>query len=283
MLNLSLHKLHVARQNHDQDLRRSVLICNMLRYIEDEIEKDAIAEGQLLAAAAAAAAATPPPPPSAPPLPSPLQALQQQQSASSTAADNADHYWPPSSVTAVTTAENYSSTTYLSTTTTTSTAMATDTSLAATTAPLKDFNSAFRSASYSHDTATTSDVTTDGLSLTTLTSTTTSTTDDRTGINWGSVLSLGSQSELDPLNNNSFNTDGGWAATSVATANTSSAVAATTSSQQSVTLTELDLPGQSFDDISWKLAGSDDVLGSLKSFPSTSPNTSATEDNTFVR
>ena len=40
MLNLSLHKLHMARQNHEGSLRRSVLICNMLRYIEDETEKE---------------------------------------------------------------------------------------------------------------------------------------------------------------------------------------------------------------------------------------------------
>ena len=44
MLNLSLHKLHLARQNHDGCLRRSVLICNMLRKIEDETEREAIAE-----------------------------------------------------------------------------------------------------------------------------------------------------------------------------------------------------------------------------------------------
>jgi len=41
MLNVSLHKLHIARQNHEGCLRRSVLICNMLRSIEDESEKDA--------------------------------------------------------------------------------------------------------------------------------------------------------------------------------------------------------------------------------------------------
>jgi hypothetical protein len=41
MLNVSLHKLHMARQNHEGCLRRSVLICNMLRAIEDESEKDA--------------------------------------------------------------------------------------------------------------------------------------------------------------------------------------------------------------------------------------------------
>ena len=46
MLNVSLHKLHMARQNHEGSLRRSVLICNMLRHIEDETEKDAIQESQ---------------------------------------------------------------------------------------------------------------------------------------------------------------------------------------------------------------------------------------------
>merc|ERR1719410_1497798 len=44
MLNLSLSKLHMARQSHDGSLRRSVLICNMLRYIEDETDREAINE-----------------------------------------------------------------------------------------------------------------------------------------------------------------------------------------------------------------------------------------------
>merc|ERR1719189_2087214 len=44
MLNMSLHKLHLARQNHEGCLRRSVLICNMLRFIEDETDKEAIQE-----------------------------------------------------------------------------------------------------------------------------------------------------------------------------------------------------------------------------------------------
>merc|ERR1719328_537473 len=44
MLNLSLSKLHMARQSHDGSLRRSVLICNMLRYIEDETDKEAVQE-----------------------------------------------------------------------------------------------------------------------------------------------------------------------------------------------------------------------------------------------
>merc|ERR1712038_1176834 len=40
MLNMSLHKLHMARQRADSNLRRSVLICNMLRYIEEETEQE---------------------------------------------------------------------------------------------------------------------------------------------------------------------------------------------------------------------------------------------------
>ena len=124
-------------------------------------------------------------------------------------------------------------------------------------------------------------VTTDGLSLTTLTSTATVGTDDtRTGINWGSVLSLGSQSELDPLNNNSFNTEhGGWTAATAAASN------ATTiqSPGGSSSLTELD---HTFDDISWKLAGSDDVLGTLKAFPTGQADTepsSCGDTAAFVR
>merc|ERR1712001_246762 len=42
MLSLSLSKLHMARQSHDGSLRRSVLICNMLRYIEDETDREAM-------------------------------------------------------------------------------------------------------------------------------------------------------------------------------------------------------------------------------------------------
>merc|ERR1719281_875970 len=41
MLNVSLHKLHIARQRTDSNLRRSVLICNMLRHIEEESDMEA--------------------------------------------------------------------------------------------------------------------------------------------------------------------------------------------------------------------------------------------------
>merc|ERR1712061_889128 len=59
---------------------------------------------------------------------------------------------------------------------------------------LKDFNSAFRSTPYSSPAHPGSDLDS-GIS------------DEDRGINWSSVLSLSSQSELDPLNNNTFATE----------------------------------------------------------------------------
>merc|ERR1711971_1128129 len=69
--------------------------------------------------------------------------------------------------------------------------------------------------------------------------------EEERGINWSSVLSLSSQSDLDPINNNSF------------------AESWTPSSQE---LTDVDLSQHSFDDINWKLTpvSADDVL---KAFP----------------
>merc|ERR1711976_1062717 len=59
---------------------------------------------------------------------------------------------------------------------------------------LKDFNSAFRSTPYSSPAHPGSDLDS-GIA------------DEDRGINWSSVLSLSSQSELDPLNNNTFATE----------------------------------------------------------------------------
>ena len=102
---------------------------------------------------------------------------------------------------------------------------------------LKDFNSAFRSTPYSSPAHPGMEVDS-GLGA----------GDEDRGINWGSVLSLSSQSELDPLNNNSFSTDTWQTSTSSGSGNDT-----------------LDISGHSgFDDIGWKLSA-DDVL---KAFPS---------------
>ncbi len=301
MLNLSLGKLHVARQSHEGSLRRSVLICNMLRYIEDETEREAIVETNQFNTAAAAAPSPmatetsspepywqnqaasghqqqPPPPPPA--------GSQQQQACNrsyssgletttltyntspaqgqpgSGAQTSSQQQQPPSSFSmASRELEPYEST-------------------------LKDFNSAFRSTPYSSPAHPGSDLDS-GLGV----------GDEDRGINWSSVLSLSSQSELDPLNNNSFATET-WptsvpssatptsSLTSEATPPTTSPMAITTTT--SSVLTELETtiststpptsvaspPAVSatapvvvatppFDDIGWKLSA-DDVL---KAFP----------------
>jgi len=90
--------------------------------------------------------------------------------------------------------------------------------------PLKDFNSAFRHGSETENGG-----------------------EEERGINWSSVLSLSSQSDLDPLNNNSFSDS--W-----------------TGSPGSGELADVDLSQHTFDDINWKLTpvSADDVL---KAFP----------------
>ena len=308
MLNLSLHKLHMARQNHEGCLRRSVLICNMLRYIEDENEKEALQEtlappqtGPLMDTTTTEQY-WPPPTTHAGPATGPGGPAQPQSSCSSpqTPTTTTDSYM----------ASNSNSNSYMQsqsgqqftqspTGQVPTSTPGTDTYETA----LKDFNTAFRSTPYSsplHPGGSDSDLgtstlngTTDvglSLSLTYTTSSLSSTTsgqDDRsTGINWGSVLSLSSQSELDPLNNNSFNTDSTsvWnqptttsSITTMPAASSCSAVTAeqttttTTTSSSLTTLSPLsgvedngeDLVHSFVDDIGWKLSA-DDVL---KAFP----------------
>merc|ERR1711936_1278129 len=160
MLNVSLHKLHMARQRTDSNLRRSVLICNMLRHIEEESDIEA-----------------------------------REQEANSYVAQSPNPYRD----------SGYSSDSFEP--------------------PLKDFNSAFRQTP---------------LPMVS--------TEADTGINWSSVLSLSSQSDLDPLNNNSFSES--WAPGPAS---------------QEIS-DQIDLSQHSFDDINWKLTpvSADDVL---KAFP----------------
>lgn len=190
MLSLSLHKLHMARQRSDSSLRRSVLICNMLRYIEEESNME---QRQHEAAY--------------------HQEQEQEQE---------QPYWnpaqqsfnPPPPPTPNSYRENSFS------------------SEGGFEAPLKDFNSAFRQTPVPPSES-------EG--------------EEEREINWSSVLSLTSQNELDPMNNNSFSESGGlWPAVGS-------------------DLTEVDLTQTSFDDISWKLSpiSADEVM---KAFP---------EDNMF--
>ena len=188
MLNMSLHKLHMARQRADSNLCRSVLICNMLRYIEEETEQEQREQEATFAS--------------------------QQESPywNNINNQNLNSFAPP------TPAHPYRENSY---------SQSTD----GFEAPLKDFNSAFRQ--------------TPVPLLPTPVEATEAGGEEERGINWSSVLSLSSQSDLDPINNNSFTES--W----------------TPSSQE---LTDVDLSQHSFDDINWKLTpvSADDVL---KAFP----------------
>jgi len=189
MLNMSLHKLHMARQRADSNLCRSVLICNMLRYIEEESEQE------------------------------------QREQEATFASQQESPYWNNlnnqnlSSFAPPTPAHPYRDNSYPSTTS------------EGFEPPLKDFNSAFRQTPVPLAPAPVEAV--EGSA------------EEERGINWSSVLSLSSQSDLDPLNNNSFTES--W----------------TPTSQE---LTDVDLSQHSFDDINWKLTpvSADDVL---KAFP----------------
>ena len=185
MLNMSLHKLHMARQRADSNLCRSVLICNMLRYIEVESEQEQREQEATFAS--------------------------QQESPywNSLNNQNLNSFAPPNLA-----QNNYSTG-----------------NNEGFEAPLKDFNSAFRQTPLPILPSPVEPVEAN--------------TEEERGINWSSVLSLSSQSDMDPLNNNSFTE--GW----------------TNTSQE---LTDVDLSQHSFDDINWKLTpvSADDVL---KVFP----------------
>jgi len=331
MLNLSLSKLHMARQSHDGSLRRSVLICNMLRYIEDETDREAMHETSQYSHSQGAPMETngdpshhywpptsnmnqPPPPQQPQPQLSQQQQQQQQQVQSQQQAQVAP---PPSGI------SSSVATSGISAVVTSEAPMGYNMGNPAVGAApsgglpgqqqqqlnqsamvggnpngpnmdpyettLKDFNSAFRSTPYSSPAHPGSDMDS-GLGDVDM---------DR-GINWSSVLSLtsGSQSELDPLNNNTFATEA-WPNTantpttlsgsvqqhpttltdiSSSTVSTTqlqssrpsspvlSEYCTTTSSITCTTSTTNTVNGTShhhFDDIGWKLSA-DDVL---KAFP----------------
>ena len=239
MLSLSLHKLHMARQRSDSSLRRSVLICNMLRYIEEESNSEA------------------------------------RQHEASTAHYHHDHthhqhhhqqqhlhsgggggqelqqsYWGTNSFNAPPTPNPY--------TTTSNSQQHRDTSGGNSfvpdnggvgggfDAPLKDFNSAFRQSSPAASPAASS----------VADSSSSDSDSEERGINWSSVLSLTSQNELDPLNNNTFAEPTGiWCGSGGGHAAVASDV-----------LSDVDLSQANFDDVSWKLSpiSADEVM---KAFP----------------
>merc|ERR1711963_95728 len=168
----------MARQRTDSNLRRSVLICNMLRHIEEESD---------------------------------VEAREQEVNFNQQHEPQESPYWNNHNVNSyVAQSPNpYRDTGY---------------SGDSFEPPLKDFNSAFRQTPLPMVSS-----------------------EADTGINWSSVLSLSSQSDLDPLNNNSFSES--W-----------------TGSPGSGELTDVDLSQHTFDDINWKLTlvSADDVL---KAFP----------------
>ena len=194
MLNVSLHKLHMARQRTDSNLRRSVLICNMLRHIEEESD---------------------------------IEAREQEANFNQQHESQESPYWNN--------LNNHNLNSYVGQ----SPNPYRDSGYSSHSfePPLKDFNSAFRQTP---------------LPLVPLVPLVNTDTDngieEERGINWSSVLSLSSQSDLDPLNNNSFSES--W----------SSGPGSQEISDQ------IDLSQHSFDDINWKLTpvSADDVL---KAFP----------------
>ncbi|XP_040573426.1 uncharacterized protein [Lepeophtheirus salmonis] len=190
MLNVSLHKLHLARQNHEGSLRRSVLICNMLRHIEEEAEKEQIEQAhfnnnhlppsssgisngseELYSWSTSGSNDAPSyngngvgvPPSPLPPQATQLQVLQPQPQQPQQQTPFPGQTSPPY--------DTYEMT-------------------------LKDFNSAFRSTPYGSPAHHLGSI--DGDSMLEE-----SGVGETAAINWSSVLNLSSGSALDPLNNNS--------------------------------------------------------------------------------
>jgi len=232
MLSLSLHKLHAARQRSDSSLRRSVLICNMLRYIEEESTLEQREEQEAAA----------------------QQHLsfhhhhhhsghhhghqdQEQQQQQSYWSGLANFVPPPTP------------NPYREASVSAGCEVNTNNTAGGFDAPLKDFNSAFRQSPSSLPPA--------SANSTAASQQPESGDEERNGINWSSVLSLSSQAELDPLNNNTYTEShhhqiqqGLWPGTLTPTGD----------------MTDMDLSHHSFDDISWKLSpiSADEVL---KAFP----------------
>ena len=279
MLNLSLSKLHMARQSHDGSLRRSVLICNMLRYIEDETDREAINERDnccnqynnqqpgVPMDQTEPHAGGPPPVAVSPPQPQYWSTPTSTNMSSSQPTVSISQPGSP--------VENNQIYNMASPANQPPQPQSFNSEVGSYETTLKDFNSAFRSTPYSSPAHPGTEMDS-GLG------------DDDRGINWSSVLSLSSQSELDPLNNNTFATEA-WPNTANTPTTLSSVPQLTDISSSTVTsLTRPSTPalnmsdhqttstivtsttntivnqgGSSFDDIGWKLSA-DDVL---KAFP----------------
>lgn len=267
----------MARQSHDGSLRRSVLICNMLRYIEDETDREAMNEthSQFSQHSQGAPMETndshhywPPtsnmnqPPPPSPQQPQPGQQSQHQQVQSQQVQSQQSQVAPGMPVSGI---SSSIATSGISAVVTSEAPMGYNMGSVGAVPPgglpgqqqqqlnqsamvspngpppnnmepvicpyettLKDFNSAFRSTPYSSPAHPGSDMDS-GLGDVDM---------DR-GINWSSVLSLtsGSQSELDPLNNNTFATEA-WPNTAN-TPTTLSGSVSTVVQQHPTTLTDI--------------------------------------------
>ena len=320
--NVSLHKLHLSRQNHQGSLRRSVLICNMMRHIDAETEKEAIQESHQQYGVHHHHHHQQNQHPHHHHLQQQQQQQQQQQhqhlqqqqqqqqqqhhpetSPPHPAVMDVEHYWPSHTNTTPSSSSDMQQQTapppppsaasinsYPPTNNTVATSSQSGAAAPAAAGPLpsyadtyestlKDFNTAFRvTTPYSSPAhpAAGSDLDS-GIG---------ESGEDRGSINWGSVLSLSNQSELDPLNNNScfVSCSEPWstspsssAATTITTTSTSSSTNGSSVVSTSSVISGLQTsgsPGQqqqsSFDDIGWKLSA-DDVL---RAFPS--------DENIFV-
>ena len=280
MLNLSLSKLHMARQSHDGSLRRSVLICNMLRYIEDETDREAINERDNCCNQYNNQQQQQQQQPGVPMDQTEVPHGVQPPQVQGPPPQQQPQYWTPTStmsssgpptVSTVSPVGNQSLENgqiyNMPTPNPPPQSFNRDMEVSYETT-LKDFNSAFRSTPYSSPAHPGTEMDS-GLG------------DDDRGINWSSVLSLSSQSELDPLNNNTFATEA-WPNTANTPTTLSSVPQLTDISSSTVTsLTRPSTPAAlnmsetstivtsttntvtSFDDIGWKLSA-DDVL---KAFP----------------
>jgi hypothetical protein len=217
MLSQSLHKLHASRQNQEASLRRTVLICNTLRHIEEESEREAVARSQQHHF---------------------MFHQQQQQQQQHLQQQPMYRYEPQQQWIQHTqhqaTTASYGQPCY---TTTTTTSPPPSSSPPSSSEPVMMTPSQFNLsvgcppasvASSTSPTGTTTAVATgyenDSVEASRHYGSTEA--DEEKGINWGSVLSLSSQADLDPLNNNCFSTVTSTAA--VATANETWQLSATT-------------------------------------------------------
>ncbi|KAK7872007.1 hypothetical protein R5R35_004522 [Gryllus longicercus] len=227
VLNISMCKLGRYRQFPDPSLHRSVLICNTLRYIEREMEQEGFFFNN------ANSAIQTPPPPVPPPAPTPHPPIEPEPSYHSQFPEvpapnmsySSSHYRLASPVNEIVPPYEQN---------------------------LRELSSSGRATPFP------------GVSHSSNYDTDSGMGDEESGrgINWGSVLSLSSQSDLDPLNNNELYP-------SSPSHSSSSSMGLGPSDNNSLGLLgDMDL-GHEFDDFlpSWKLTplSADDILKSVPS------------------